>query len=117
MSVSIGLSDEETLTNMIHSKEWWIMVGNHHVYEKIEECFYPEADGSFMTVFGPPIGPFAGVFAGLMVLHFGRKTKMSPAQLTEFLNGLRESEGLPPLEFDNKKDIIFMVDPAEVSDV
>ena len=114
MSMSVGLLDEKAVTSMIQSREWWVMVGNHHVFGEIEERFYPEGDGSFMTVFGPPVGPLATVFTGLMVLSFGRKSKMSPAQLMEFMNSHPERKGLPPLEYSDERDVIFLIEPDEV---
>ena len=97
---------------MIESRKWWVMVGNHHVYEEIEQRFYPEADGSFCTVMGPPPKKFGKMFERLpmIVLNFGRKAKMSPTQLMEFMNNHPERKGFPALEFSDERDIIVLME-------
>ncbi len=113
--MQIALTDEQVINEMIASRDWWVMVGNHHIYEEIEERFYPDEDGSFLTVFGPPMGEFRNIFpnARLMILNFGRKSRMSPTQLREFVNTHPERHDLPPVDYTDDKDIIFIVDEEE----
>lgn len=111
--MSITLTDEQEIKRMMDSRQYWILVGNHHVYAAIEEKFYPDADGSFMSIMGPPPGEFAKLFTGMMVLHFARKDKMSGKQLVEFMETLAEREGLPKVNWNAEQDIVFLVDHAD----
>ena len=85
---------------MIDSRQWWIFVGNDPIYEAIERHFYPNAynDHSFVTIMGPPPGEFRKVFpdALLLMLHFGRKEKLSAKQLDDFFADYPDRQGAFP---------------------
>ena len=108
----VALTDEQQINEMIASREWWVLVGLHRIYEEIEERFYPDG---FITIFGPPMGEFRKIFpdAHLIMLNFARKSLMSPAQLREFVNSHPERRDLPPVDYSDERDIIFITDADE----
>jgi len=114
--MKFGLLDKSDVLEMIESRAWWIFVGTHSAIDEIDKKFYHKAEGTFMTIWGPPVGPFAKAFPDcrILVLNFAKKEYMTKEQLMDFVNNHPDRVGLPPMVANDKQDIVFLTDEEEL---